>query len=289
MRLSLVALVGLAAFASNVGVDARAIPNGLSTSFSLSARDHEVFAVDKAKRAPAPVPAPIDPVVPKPVSPVVPKPVEPPTGPAPVENPGNEPEPVTPEPVTPPQAPKPPVAPKPPAAPEPAAPSCQKLKRWEKLIGRACTPPPTVTIPSVGDIKAQINNPTGKYIFYSGPGGYITKTNQWINKQIKGNNAATKDYKKLDQSWKDPNWPDQYQMNQPPAVASEFNNRASQAFAEKAEGVVYVLLPKDTTGTNWQKGTVWDQYEWPNLGPGVTKVIRVNPDDDTEEVIKGSP
>lgn len=48
------------------------------------------------------------------------------------------------------------------------------------------------------------------------------------------------------------------------------------------------MLP-DGKGHNWHKGTVWDEHEWPNLGAGVTKVIRVNPDNNNQETIKGGP
>ena len=45
------------------------------------------------------------------------------------------------------------------------------------------------------------------------------------------------------------------------------------------------MLPSDTQGTEWEEETVWDKYEWPNLGSAVTEVIRVNPDNDDQETI----
>jgi hypothetical protein len=50
---------------------------------------------------------------------------------------------------------------------------------------------------------------------------------------------------------------------------------------------VYVMLPSDTTGLAWSKGTVWNTHEWPALlqNSAVKKVIRVNPDNDFQEVL----
>ena len=116
MQLSLIALVGLAAFGGKFRADARAIPNDLAlSSSSLAVRNIDDLAVEKLKRgvaipnlvrAPvegAPEPAP-EPATPEPVEPVTPEPVTP--------------EPVTPEPVTPEPVPEP--APEP--APEPGSP-----------------------------------------------------------------------------------------------------------------------------------------------------------------------
>jgi hypothetical protein len=91
----------------------------------------------------------------------------------------------------------------------------------------------------------------------------------------------------MDQSLPDA-YKDTYQRNQLAEVTATFNDRTLEAFARKAEGVVYVLLPKgqDKPGL-WKDGTVWDLHEWPNFGPGATKIIAVHLDDDEEIVLKG--
>jgi hypothetical protein len=64
---------------------------------------------------------------------------------------------------------------------------------------------------------------------------------------------------------------------------------ASRVFARECSGTVYVLLPSDSSGTEWAETTVWHQDEWPNLRPVVTKVVRLKMDDATHmEVIRGS-
>lgn len=69
--------------------------------------------------------------------------------------------------------------------------------------------------------------------------------------------------------------------------AKTFKSRASEAIARSCSGTVYVMLLTDTKGLNWHKGTVWDQDEYPNLSSAVTKLIRINPKNDDEEVLKG--
>jgi hypothetical protein len=137
----------------------------------------------------------------------------------------------------------------------------------------------------------EIDNPTGKYMFYSGPGGYHSKANDWINKQNRGTDDAKKGYKKLDQSWKTVGYDDTYGRNQPEEVAALFNNRASEAFAKKSQGVVYVIMEKGKEAEkDWYELSVWVKFEWPSLkaNTAVTKVIVVNPVDDAEVVIKGT-
>lgn len=58
--------------------------------------------------------------------------------------------------------------------------------------------------------------------------------------------------------------------------------------AEASSGTVYVLLLSDTTGTDWKKGTVWDDSEWLNIGPDVTKVIGINPNNTNGKIIKNT-
>lgn len=140
------------------------------------------------------------------------------------------------------------------------------------------TPAPNPKVPSVAEIKTHVNIPPNKSLFFSGPGGYAAKAVMWAYNKKNG-------YRTLPSLWKDAKYPDQFIINH--KIAEEFNARASQAMAEVSSGIVYVMLPSDTTGTKWKKETVWNEFEWPNLGKGVTKVIRVNPDNDKEEVIKG--
>ncbi|KAK7959638.1 uncharacterized protein PG986_004492 [Apiospora aurea] len=86
-------------------------------------------------------------------------------------------------------------------------------------------------------------------------------------------------YKILAQKWITPNWQDQWQSDE--QASKEFFDICSQALAEMATGTAYVLLPKvaaNETGKDWFPGTVWADYEWPNIPAGVT-VIRINPDD----------
>ncbi|KIN03105.1 hypothetical protein OIDMADRAFT_27565 [Oidiodendron maius Zn] len=244
MRMSFVALIGLAALNGKFGADATAIPNDLALSSSSTAvRSLEAFTIDMRKRAVA-VPnlprAPVDPApepepgTPDPGTPD-PDPSEPGTSDSDTSDPDiskpDAPDVVTPEPVTPEQ----------PIKPEPVKPErigskpndgrardprylpddmsfkepnpCQKVKRGEK-VSRVCS-----------DVK------------YKGDAGLL------------------------------------------------FDTRASEAMAKLASGEVHVLLPSNTKGTEWAPGTVWDVNEYPNLGAAVTKIIRVNPDNDDEEEI----
>ena len=61
----------------------------------------------------------------------------------------------------------------------------------------------------------------------------------------------------------------------------KFLERASQAFAEKSSGIVYVLLPTDSTNIDKK---VWTKTEKPALiGSGsVTRIVKVDPDDFTK-------
>lgn len=120
--------------------------------------------------------------------------------------------------------------------------------------------------------------PSGVSLFYSGPGSYANKAKKWAKKRNNG-------YKILGQLWQDSSYPDTWQND--PDDSEKFFNAAPQAMAEVSAGKIYVMLPSDTTGTDWHKDTVWNNYEWPNLGAGVTQVIRVNPDNEDEELIKG--
>lgn len=108
--------------------------------------------------------------------------------------------------------------------------------------------------------------------FYSGPGGYANQTKP-RNGQIKRTTAT---YKVLGRILVT-NTNGKTTRTSPP-------NLAAQALPKLSSGIVYVMLPSDTKNTNWQKDSVWD---WPNLGLAVTEVVRVNPDNNEQETIKG--
>jgi hypothetical protein len=282
MRISpLITAVVLAAFAGDYGANARAIPNDLALSHhSVPALSSGGYEFDYEKRGALPPPAILRPQG------QTPRVGGGTTGPEELGTPNGEPEALG--------APAPNGQGRTPQGgnrgstnPQVVG-TCARLKRWSKLLARVCTPAAAdEPLPTVEEIMGIMNNPTGKYLFYAGPGGYLQKANEWNNKQIRGNRPETKGYKKLDQSLSQ-EYMDKWTVNKPDGV---FNARASQAFAKKAEGVVYVLLPKETVGDNWWKGSVWDKTEYPSLDLGgkVTKLVKVNPDDDTEEVIYPKP
>ncbi|KAH8432113.1 uncharacterized protein LDX57_009759 [Aspergillus melleus] len=135
-------------------------------------------------------------------------------------------------------------------------------------------------IPSIARIKEEIRDKIVRdsCLFYAGPGGYTAKAAQWRNK------PENRRYRILSMNWRDPKWPDQFKG----ADREVVDKRVSQAMAELCTGDVVVMLPSNTKGTHWKEGTVWDKYEWPNFSSAVTKVTRVNPDNDDEEVIWGN-
>ncbi|CAI6334368.1 unnamed protein product [Periconia digitata] len=150
------------------------------------------------------------------------------------------------------------------------------------------TPTPTPAyIPSVKEIQAQYNAAyLNKIVFWAGPyssvdGDYGENAKKWAAKKKNG-------YRILDQIWKDPNWNDKYQGKDVPMPdVKEFWNRMSVALATSCKGKVYVMLPPDTRGTDWYKGTIWDTLEWPALqkNKAVTEIWRVSPDG-TEEKLR---
>ena len=321
MRVSFLALIGLAALNGKFGADATAIPNDLELSSpSPAVRNLEAFTVEKPKRAvavpnlprapvdPAPVdPAPVPEPAPAPELAPAPEPVTPDPGtsdPDISESDTSEsdtsepdaPDVVTPEPVTPEQPIKPePVKPEPigskPNGGKARAPRylpddmsfeepnpCPKVKRGEKL-SRTCTD--VSQVPSVEKIMEYLNVPPNKAVFYAGPGGYHKKSVDWIEKKASQSSASDSGYKNWSDFWEDKSLLGQYKGD----AGLLFDTRASEAMAKLASGEVHVLLPSDTKGTEWTKGTVWDVNEYPNLGAAVTKIIRVNPDNDEEEEI----
>lgn len=147
-----------------------------------------------------------------------------------------------------------------------------------KVIKREAPP-----LPSIDEIKQQLSVGKDTSLFYSGPGGYNRKARDWAKKKKNG-------YKILAQNWKDASWQDKWQNDENASV--KFFDLASTAMAELSAGIVYVMLPSDTKGTNWQSDTVWDRAEWPYLrmekgkeNPNVEKIIRVNPNNEDEETI----
>lgn len=135
----------------------------------------------------------------------------------------------------------------------------------------------TVPLPTVEGIKINLKPLKDCYLFYSGPGCYARKARQWAKWKKAGHMV-------LAQLWKNEEYPNTWQNDE--FFSREFFALASRAMAELASGTVYVVLPSDTQGTNWLRGTVWDLYEWPHLSSDVTKVIRINPVNDQEETIK---
>ncbi len=139
-------------------------------------------------------------------------------------------------------------------------------------------------LPSLQDCKDHLKVKKDTSLFYSGDNGedYRGKAQKKIKDVDK-----LQDYKIRAMSWTDNAWQDKWVMgnnNQ----AKEFFQICSRAMAEMSSGRVYVLLPKGT-GTDWEKGTVWADYEWPNLGKSVTEVVRIDPWSDHEQIIWPQP
>lgn len=141
----------------------------------------------------------------------------------------------------------------------------------------AHTPPP---LPSIAEIKMNLisqSQARNKSLFYSGPGGYLKY-------------AIPRSKEMGRYTWDDFFLDPQYLKAWSNAPASDFRkleDNASAALAELSSEVVYVLLPNDTNGRVWFKGTVWARIEWPALlnNPAVTKIMRIDPDGDQEEEI----
>ncbi|KAL4905217.1 hypothetical protein BDW74DRAFT_178220 [Aspergillus multicolor] len=129
-------------------------------------------------------------------------------------------------------------------------------------------------VSQIAEIKTHLDVQRDTCLFYSGRGEYGPKAYKWRKGEGRGG------YKVLSQMWdKDSKkWPGQYRATEESSALMD--ERASQAVAVLCSGTVYVILPSDTRGTDWYEGSVWAKYEWPNLGPDVTKVVRVNPDND---------
>jgi hypothetical protein len=52
-------------------------------------------------------------------------------------------------------------------------------------------------------------------------------------------------------------------------------------------GTVNVMLPAYMEGLDWHKGAVWDQEEYISLSSAVTKLIRINRENNNKEALKG--
>lgn len=116
-----------------------------------------------------------------------------------------------------------------------------------------------------------------KSLFYSGPGGYL----KYAIPRSKEMGRYT-----WDDFFLDPRYLKAW-SNASASDFRKFEDSVSAALAELSSEVVYVLLPNDTDGIVWFKGTVWDRIEWPALlnNPAVTKIMRIDPDSDNEEEI----
>jgi len=150
-------------------------------------------------------------------------------------------------------------------------------------------------LPSLQDCKDHLSVAPNTCIFYAGRRGSI-KARAWAQK----NNKA---YKVIAQQWTDSSWTFQWQNDEDASAA--FFNIASQAYAEICSGTIYVMLPRGKNAFDWQKvsywntlityptltlhlkGFVWDAFEWPSSS-GDDRVIRVNSDDDDQDIIRGS-
>ena len=140
----------------------------------------------------------------------------------------------------------------------------------QNLVARSPPPP----IPTLEQIKQQLNVPPGESLFYS-----CDKNNLGSCKQAK--EWAKKNHpslKVLTQLWVNRRYPDTWQAD--PHVSKNFWDVASQAMAEKSSGTVYVVLGpwKSSDGKDWWAGSVWARKEWPALiaNRAVTSVIRVD-------------
>ncbi|KAG5652832.1 hypothetical protein H0H81_003456 [Sphagnurus paluster] len=135
-------------------------------------------------------------------------------------------------------------------------------------------------VPSVEELKEQFIVAPDSVLFYSGPGGYIGKART---------RAGQMGLQILEDSWKDKAFPDAYQALAVEDV-KQFWDNASQALAELATGTVYVLVPESTIGTEFFAKSIWARVEWPALqvNTKAVKVVKIFPENDKEEVIKGA-
>ena len=172
--------------------------------------------------------------------------------------------------------------PKPKPKPKPAKGTKPKSKGKSSPKGKT----PQAKVPSIAEILKKLNLPKDKIIFYSGP--THKNVDAWNLKRGNIYRALTADTR----IWKDRKYVAAMTGPGSPLSAAQeqqFWENASKALAQGASGVVHVMLPSNTKGRKWIKGSVWDRIEWPALikNRKVTKIIRINPGNDTQEVIWG--
>ncbi|KAF9552380.1 hypothetical protein CPC08DRAFT_714659 [Agrocybe pediades] len=130
-------------------------------------------------------------------------------------------------------------------------------------------------IPSVAEVKAQLNVRPNTSLFYSCNelgAGSCRQAREWARRY-------KPKYKVLAQMWRNPAYPNPWQTDE--ATSKAFFDVASQAMAELSAGKVFVILGPWTRrdGKDWWSGSVWARKEWPALlhNSRVTTVTRVNP------------
>ncbi|KAF4622106.1 hypothetical protein D9613_009532 [Agrocybe pediades] len=145
-----------------------------------------------------------------------------------------------------------------------------------------------VVVPTLAQMRTKLDVRPNTSLFYSSDldgKGTCDQAKAWAAKH------PGKNYKVLEQLWKDPNYPHPFEKSDP-AIRKEFFDVASKAMAELSEGTVHVVLcPWDGSKTkDWYKESVWNRMEWPTLQDNkkVKTVIRVNPDNDAEVKILGN-
>ena len=147
---------------------------------------------------------------------------------------------------------------------------------------RAQKPP----LPTAEELKNKLR--VEKSLFYTGRDQDGRVTSKTAHKWGKDNG----NYKILEDSWNPDGWPSIKDAN------GNYNNKwgklffdpASQAFAEKSKGTVYVMLPQGIGGEkdDWDTKSVWARVEWPALqkNTAVEKVIRIDHDGKNQVTIK---
>lgn len=149
------------------------------------------------------------------------------------------------------------------------------------LVIPSPVPAPNEPEPDLAEVKRHLTGVAkDNSLFYSGkPGGgsFAKKSMDWRDSKKNG-------YKILVEMWDDEKW-----ANKWGGKMEKFFDLASKGMAELSSGKVYVMLPSDSKGTEWPKGSYWNDFEWPALqkNTDVSEVIRVNPDNDNQETILG--
>jgi len=129
-------------------------------------------------------------------------------------------------------------------------------------------------LPTKDEIKAKWKanpkfNPSKLFFYSSPPGADVAE--QFASKYYPG-------YMLMMNSFEPVKWADTWAFSDDENLVSDFWKLASEAFAEMATGIIYVLLPDgDKQSFNWPKKSNWN-YELRILmaSPAVTKIIRIN-------------